>query len=62
MGLLTPGSGGARLEIWVLCGMSGRVCETELESTNSGCAGLNIDKDAFVVLKPAGVVGGCSCH
>jgi hypothetical protein len=36
--------------------------ETELETTNGRGAGLNVDEDAFVVLKPAGIVGGCGCY
>lgn len=38
------------------------MCGIELESTNGRITGLNIDEDAFLVLKPTGIIGGRGCH
>jgi hypothetical protein len=34
----------------------------ELKSTNNRIGGLSIYEDTFLVLKPAGIIGGCGGH
>ena len=36
--------------------------DMELESTNGRVVGLNTDEDGFLILKPAGIIGGFSRH
>ena len=38
------------------------MCNIELDSTNGRITGLNIDEEAFLVLKSAGIIRGRGCH
>ena len=42
--------------------MNGHVYNAKLDSTNGRIAGLNVGEDAFLVLKSAGIIGGCGCN